>query len=169
MRTARRKDLDMRVRELMTQPVYSCSIQDHANAAAQIMWERDCGVVPVVDQGGRVVGVLTDRDLCMAAHFQNRPLTDIPIAGVMAQEVCTCLADDDVVDAERLMADRQIHRLPVVNADGSLIGILSVADLARQTKPATSRRDDPVAQLANTVSAISEPHRTAAAGSSRAH
>ena len=158
----------MRVRELMTQPVYSCSVEDHANAAAQIMWEHDCGVVPVVDQGGRVVGVLTDRDLCMAAHFQNRPLTDISVAGVMAQEVCTCRADDDVADAERLMADRQIHRLPVVSDDRSLIGILSLADVARQAKPASGRRDDPVSQLANTVSAISEPHRTAAAGS-RAH
>lgn len=158
----------MRVRELMTQPVYSCSIEDRANTAAQIMWEHDCGVVPVVDQGGRVVGVLTDRDLCMAAHFQNRPLTDIAIASVMAQQVCTCLAEDDVVEAERLMAERQIHRLPVVSNDGSLIGILSLADVARQAKGTTSgRRDDVVSQLANTVSAISEPHRQNAG--SRAH
>src|SRR5262245_29834274 len=158
----------MRVRELMTQPVYSCSIEDHANAAAQIMWEHDCGVVPVVDQGGRVVGVLTDRDLCMAAHFQNRPLTDIAINGVMAQEVCTCLADDDIERAEQLMAERQIHRLPVVSKEGSLIGILSLADVERQTRPASSRRDDPVSQLANTVSAIAEPHRPTGTGS-RAH
>jgi CBS domain-containing protein len=157
----------MRVRELMTQPVYSCSIEDRANTAAQIMWEHDCGVVPVVDQSGRVVGVLTDRDLCMAAHFQNRPLTDIAIAGVMAQEVCTCLADDDIQRAEQLMAERQIHRLPVVSDDGSLIGILSLADVARQARLASSRRDDPASQLANTVSAISEPHRTNAG--SRAH
>jgi CBS domain-containing protein len=156
----------MRVKELMTHPVYSCSVHDHANEAAQIMWERDCGVVPVVDGGGRVVGVLTDRDLCMAAHFQNRALTDIPVAGVMAQQVCTCGADDDVVDAERLMAERQIHRLPVVSGDGALIGILSLADVARQTRNTTSRqRDEAVAHLANTVTAISEPHRATAAGS----
>jgi CBS domain-containing protein len=159
----------MRVRELMTQPVYSCSVQDRANQAAQIMWEHDCGVVPVVDGGGRVVGVLTDRDLCMAVHFQNRPLTEIPVAGVMAQQVCTCTAEDDVLEAERVMADRQIHRLPVVNEQGSLIGILSLADVARQTRNAPSRqREEAVAQLANTVTAISEPHRTTAAGS-RAH
>lgn len=156
----------MRVKELMTQPVYSCSVHDHANDAAQIMWEHDCGVVPVVDGGDRVVGVLTDRDLCMAAHFQNRPLTDIPVAGVMAQQVCTCGADDDIVEAERLMAEKQIHRLPVVNTNGSLIGILSLADVARQTRTTTSRqRDEAVAHLANTVTAISEPHRPAAAGS----
>ncbi|HYN09562.1 MAG TPA: CBS domain-containing protein [Vicinamibacterales bacterium] len=156
----------MRVKELMTQPVYSCSVQDHANEAAQIMWEHDCGVVPVIDGGGRVVGVLTDRDLCMAAHFQNRTLTDIPVADVMAQQVCTCGADDDVVDAERLMAEKQIHRLPVVSASGSLIGILSLADVARQTRNTTSRqRDEAVTQLANTVTAISEPHRPTAAGS----
>lgn len=159
----------MRVRELMTQPVYSCSIHDRANSAAQIMWEHDCGVVPVVDANKRVVGVVTDRDLCMAAHFQNRPLTDIPIAGVMAQEICTCLADDDVVQAERLMADKQIHRLPVVGDDGSLIGILSLADVARQTRNTTSRqRDEAVTHLANTLTAISEPHRATAAGT-RAH
>jgi len=160
----------MRVRELMTQPVYSCSIHDRANAAAQIMWEHDCGVVPVVDANKRVVGVVTDRDLCMAVHFQNRPLTDIPIAGVMAQQVCTCLAEDDVIEAERLMAEKQIHRLPVVtDDDGSLIGILSLADVARQTRNTTSRqRDEAVTHLANTVTAISEPHRPTAAGT-RAH
>ena len=90
------------------------------------------------------------------------------VAGVMAQEVCTCRADDDVERAEQLMAERQIHRLPVVGDDGSLIGILSLADVARQTRPTSSRRDDPVSQLATTVSAISEPHRTNAGGS-RAH
>jgi CBS domain-containing protein len=153
----------------MTQPVYSCNVQDRANAAAQIMWEHDCGVVPVVDGGGRVVGVLTDRDLCMAVHFQNRPLTEIPVSGVMAHEVCTCVADDDVVDAERVMAERQIHRLPVVNEQGSLVGILSLADVARQARSAPSRQREEVAtQLANTVTAISEPHRQTAAGS-RAH
>jgi CBS domain-containing protein len=153
----------------MTQPVYSCNAEDRANSAAQIMWEHDCGVVPVVDGGGRVVGVLTDRDLCMAVHFQNRPLTEIPVAGVMAQQVCTCVADDDVADAERVMAERQIHRLPVVNEQGSLVGILSLADVARQARNTPSRqRDEAVTQLANTVTAISEPHRATAAGS-RAH
>ena len=159
----------MRVRELMTQPVYSCNVQDRANAAAQIMWEHDCGVVPVVDGGGRVVGVLTDRDLCMAVHFQNRPLTEIPVAGVMAQQVCTCICDDDVLEAERVMAERQIHRLPVVNDEGSLIGILSLADVARQARSTPGRqREEAVTQLANTVTAISEPHRATAAGT-RAH
>jgi CBS domain-containing protein len=150
----------------MTQPVHSCGIHDHANQAAQIMWEHDCGVVPVVDGGGRVVGVITDRDLCMAAHFQNRTLSDIPIAGVMAQQVCTCRADDDVLEAERQMAEKQIHRLPVINAEGALIGILSLADVARQTRNTTSRqREEAVSHLANTVTAISEPHRASAAGS----
>jgi CBS domain-containing protein len=159
----------MRVRELMTQPVYSCSIHDSANTAAQIMWEHDCGVVPVVDANHRVVGVVTDRDLCMAAYFQNKPLNDIPLAGVMAQQVCTCLAEDEVAQAERTMADKQIHRLPVVAADGSLIGILSLADVARQTRTTPSRqRDEAVTQLAQTVTAISEPHRANAAGT-RAH
>ena len=158
----------MRASEVMiAEPVVAAAGATSSEVAA-LMRVKNISVVPVVDKSGRVVGVLTDRDLCMAAHFQNRPLTDISIAGVMAQQVCTCLADDEVVDAERLMAERQIHRLPVVSNDGSLIGILSLADVARQTKPAGSRRDDPVSQLANTVSAISEPHRATAAGT-RAH
>ncbi len=111
------------------------------------MWEHDCGIVPVVDGDGRVVGVVTDRDLCMAAHFQNRPLSDIPLAGVMAQEVCTCVADDDVVQAERVMAEKQIHRLPVVTDDGSLIGILSLADVARQTRNTTGRQREEAVTL----------------------
>lgn len=156
----------MRVRELMTHPVHTCSLNDRANTAAQIMWEHDCGIVPVVDANGRVVGVVTDRDLCMAAHFQNQPLSEITLAGVMAQEVCTCVADDDVVQAERVMAEKQIHRLPVVTDDGSLIGILSLADVARQARNTPGRqREEAATLLANTVTAISEPHRPTAAGS----
>jgi CBS domain-containing protein len=133
------------------------------------MRDHAIGCLPVTDEHGRVAGVVTDRDLCMAAYFQNRPPSEIPLAGVMAQQVCTCLAEDDLVQAERIMAEKQIHRLPVVADDGSLIGILSLADVARQTRATPSRqREEAVSQLAQTVTAISEPHRTSAAGT-RAH
>ena len=64
----------MRVKELMSQPVRSCAVTDSADRAAQIMWEGDCGAVPVLDDDRRLVGVVTNRDICMAAFFPRHSL-----------------------------------------------------------------------------------------------
>jgi CBS domain-containing protein len=121
----------MQVKELMTATPMSCDVDTTANDAARVMWECDCGVVPVVNREGRTVGVVTDRDICMAAYFQGRPLIEIPIADVMSRDLCAIQADADLADAERLMQQRQIRRLPVVADGGSLVGILSLSDVAQ--------------------------------------
>jgi CBS domain-containing protein len=148
-----------KVSDLMTQPVRSCSIHDAAVTPASLMWEHDCGMVPVVDDDGRLAGVVTDRDICMAAYLQGRPLSDIPIDTFMAPHVATCRPDDEVVWAEHLMSLRQVHRLPVVDNSGRPVGVLSLGDLARVAPVPMARRPgtDLGSDLLQTMAAISQP------------
>jgi CBS domain-containing protein len=151
----------MKVEELMTTEVGSCRPYDDAGEAAKIMWERDCGAVPVVDQDGRVVAVLTDRDICMAAFTQGRTLADIRVSSAMSRRLWTARADDDVKDAEKTMKAHQVRRLPVVDAEGRLLGILSLSDLARQAMSAkrsrTKKKEVAVGDVGETLGAISTP------------
>ncbi len=149
----------MRVKDLMTQPASTCNVRDTANIAAKMMWEHDCGIVPVVDDDGKLVGVVTDRDICMAAYFQGRRLAEIPIEAFMTREPSSCQADDAVPDAQRLMTDRQIHRVPVIDPQGMPIGILSLSDLAREVVRTGNGKHhgEPGDALLHTVAAISKP------------
>jgi len=155
----------MEVRTLMTSDPNCCVIDQSANDAARIMWERDCGVVPVLDEQGKVAGVVTDRDICMAAYFQGEPLSRISLADIMSREPCCCSPSDDVADAERMMRERQIRRLPVVDEAGTLVGMLSLGDVAQTVKSngngAPKRRANGAAEtdqeLLATVAAVSTP------------
>jgi CBS domain-containing protein len=123
----------MRVEQLMTRNVESCGPHDSLDCAARLMWEHDCGVVPVVNgDGAQVVGMLTDRDVCMAAYTQGRPLREIPVSTAMSQRLCSCRATDNVAVALKVMETNQVRRLPVLDADDHLIGMLSLADLGRE-------------------------------------
>jgi len=149
----------MRVKDLMTQPPCTCNIHHTASDAAKLMWEHDCGIIPVVDNDGRLAGVVTDRDICMAAYFQGRPLTEIAIEAFMTRELSSCHADDSLPHAQQLMTDRQIHRVPVVDQQGAPIGILSLSDLAREVVRSGNGKHagDPSDTLLHTVAAISRP------------
>jgi CBS domain-containing protein len=125
----------MRVEQLMTRTVKSCTPGDCLERAAGIMWDNDCGALPVVaddGQDGRVVGMLTDRDVCMAAYTQGRALRDITVASAMSQQLCSCRVTDAVSVALKVMETNQIRRLPVLDADERLVGVLSFADLWRE-------------------------------------
>jgi CBS-domain-containing membrane protein len=149
----------MRVKELMSQPVRSCAVTDSADRAAQMMWEGDCGAVPVLDDDRKLVGVVTDRDICMAAFFHGTPLRDIAITDVMSKTVFACKPDDDVAEAEEVMSVRQVRRLPVVTDDGTPVGMLSVSDVVQQVKPASKFQKAASApdECLRTLAAISEP------------
>lgn len=126
----------MKVEQLMTRTVRCCRANEPLNHAAHIMWEHYCGVVPVVapsDGGSRVIGMLTDRDICMAAYTQGRALTDIPIASAMWKQVFSCRPSDDIAVAIKVMQANQAHRLPVLDEEERLVGLLSLSDLARET------------------------------------
>lgn len=123
-------DGQLRVRDVMADTVATCSPDEPVNAAARLMWEHDCGAVPVLEDG-KLVGIITDRDICMAAYTQGRPLTAICIRDVMARHVQACRADDTLERAASLMADARVRRLPVLDAEGRLAGIIAMADIAR--------------------------------------
>ena len=122
----------MKVRDVMTTEVGYCQSDAPLAQAADIMWQRDCGVVPVTDENQRVVGMITDRDICFAVVTKNRLASEIKISEVISQnKVQSCAPGDAVEDALKTMKRHQIRRLPVVNKEGVLVGILALADLIR--------------------------------------
>jgi CBS domain-containing protein len=147
----------MHIKELMSQPAITCTERDHLDVPARLMWEYDCGVIPVVDDDGRLCGVVTDRDICMAAYTNGQPLHAIPVTRAMATEVMACHPDDAVEHAEQLMRDAQIRRVPIIDADGRPQGIVSVNDIARAT--ARGKKSSIDRELVSTMAAICEPRR----------
>lgn len=143
----------MLVRQLMSRHPKACSPEDSLAAAARVLWEQDVGAVPVVS-GARIVGMITDRDICMAAYIQGRPLHELRVAGAMSKELHVAHPDDSVDDAMRTMRERQVRRLPVVGDDGAVQGLLTIADLTRHA----AFGDDDVAQaVVGTLAAIAGP------------
>jgi len=119
----------MRVEEIMTKDVSSCAPATNAAAAAEIMWNKNCGSLPIVEDGGRVVGMVTDRDLFIALGTRNERAGDLQVGEIMNHDVSLCAPDDDIRVALTTMATKQVHRLPVVDRDGALQGILSIDDV----------------------------------------
>jgi CBS domain-containing protein len=148
----------MKVEEVMSVDLETCRPEDTLNRAAQIMWEHDCGVVPVVDAESRVVGMVTDRDICMAAYTQGRSLSEISVSNACSRDVRTCELSDTVEMAESIMREAQIRRIPVVDAERKLYGIVSLADLA-QCLEIPGRKVDGLSyqSVASTLAAISQP------------
>jgi CBS domain-containing protein len=122
----------MKVKELMTSEAKSCNVFTTLNGAAQIMWDNDCGFVPIADNEGRVIGVITDRDICMAAYLQGAALTGAPVTSAMSKQVFSCRPDDDVSTAEEIMREKQVRRLTVLDSQNRLVGIISLNDIARE-------------------------------------
>ncbi|HSQ67308.1 MAG TPA: CBS domain-containing protein [Polyangiaceae bacterium] len=149
----------MNISEVMTRNVRSCSAGDHLDYAARLMWENDCGCVPVVDGEGRVTAMLTDRDICMAAYTQNQPLSQIPVSTASSRGVFFARAGDSVETAERLMQMKQVRRIPIVDDDQHLVGILSLNDLARAQHSFGRKAHNGLStdSIADTIAAIGEP------------
>jgi CBS domain-containing protein len=126
----------MNVLDAMTRDPKSCRPEDDVAFAAKVMWDHDCGCVPVVDGENRLVGIVTDRDVCMAALMSGRPLYEIRVTSVMARDVVACKPNDRLSDAQVLMRRSKIRRLPVTDRDGRLLGILSLHDIARVAEAA---------------------------------
>jgi CBS domain-containing protein len=121
----------MKVSELMIQDVATVRLTDTLEQAAHLMWDRDIGCLPVVDGTGRLLGILTDRDVCMSAYARGEPLRAIPVTVAMASRVYSCGADDELVDVEATMARQRVRRVPVLEESGRVIGILSLDDIAQ--------------------------------------
>lgn len=130
----------MRVKELMSKNAKVCTLTDSLSAAARLMWENDCGILPVVVEGGKVVGLITDRDICMAATLKNRNLSNIAVEDVISGKVFACKPEDDVHSALKTMRENNVRRLPVVAADGTLEGILSMNDVVLKAEEVKEKK-----------------------------
>jgi CBS domain-containing protein len=151
----------MRVEQIMARPVQYCGPNDTLAWAAQLMWHHDCGCLPVCAPDGpaRVVGIITDRDICMCALFNNAPLADLRVSEAMAKQVKVCTAGDSLADAEAIMRAGQIRRLPVVDTGGALVGMISIADLAQEAARswAATTKEVTETEIGNTLAAICRP------------
>lgn len=122
----------MKVRDLQTSDVRAVNPDTNLAVAAQIMWDCDCGAVPVVEENRSLIGMITDRDICIAAATRSTVPSDIKVRDVMSTEqVYSCRPDDDVRTALRTMATYRVRRLPVTDAGARLVGIISLNDVVR--------------------------------------
>jgi CBS domain-containing protein len=144
------------VGELMTTDVGSCRADAVLERCAQIMWERACGCVPIVDHDDRPISLITDRDICMAAYIQGKPLASISVASVMSKRLFIVNVRDSVAFAAGIMRRHCVRRLPVVDKLGILVGILSIDDIAVRGHIGPLLGQDPLAPqtIAGTVAAL---------------
>ncbi len=119
----------MKVEDMMTSPVQYCAPETNVAAAAAMMWDSDCGMLPVVNSEGKVIGVITDRDICMAVATKGRLASEITVWETITGQLHTCAAHENIRHALATMANRRVRRLPVVDADGRLQGVLSMNDI----------------------------------------
>jgi CBS domain-containing protein len=156
----------MKVRTLMSTDIETCQPTTSLTDAALIMWRRDCGVVPVVDPAdGSPVGIITDRDICIATATRHQSPDEIEVRQVMADKMFTCRPDEDVHDALATMRRNKVRRLPVVDARGALAGLLSLNDVVRRAEPAGKKGATGVAneEVVGAFKAVCERRLDAAA------
>jgi len=151
----------MLVAELMTRNTTSIRVDQTLAEAAQSMWDRDCGALPVLlEDGSRVIGMITDRDICMATWSRNCAPSALRVVDAMSQSLVHCSERDSIASAEALMQSKQIRRLPVVDDQARLVGVLSLADIARATQSARLPTNPGGDGIAKTLAGICKAHVT---------
>jgi CBS domain-containing protein len=152
----------MEIIEIMVSQVFTCRPSDSLAAAAGLMWDHDVGCAPVVDDDERIVGMITDRDICMAAYTRGLPLSQIEVASAMSSSVLACSSRQTLVEAENIMRLGRVRRTPVIDDAGRLVGIISLNDLAREAmrQRGKKQRELGVEEVAATLAVVSEPRRT---------
>lgn len=121
-----------RCREIMTKSVRTASPEMSVRDVAALMREGDMGAVPVVD-AGKLIGIITDRDIVVRVVAEGKE-SSTPVAEAMTTKLFTVKPDDFVFEAIRLMGDKQVRRVPVINEAGELAGIIAMADIALETE-----------------------------------
>lgn len=132
-----RKAAHLRVQDVMTPNVRSCSPDTTLSVAAAIMWEGDCGVLPVVENG-KLAGIITDRDICIALGTQDRLPHTVPVRDAETTAVMTCTPEDELRHALQIMRHHKVRRVPVVDAEQHLRGIVSLNDIVLRADGAHS-------------------------------
>ncbi|MCB9833765.1 MAG: CBS domain-containing protein [Planctomycetes bacterium] len=121
----------MRVRDIMKPRIYTCPGSASLGDAARIMAEHACGILPIVEpKSHRLLGVITDRDICLGALAGQERLDAIPVRSAFSWRLVTCREDDDILTVCRAMSENGVRRLPVTDRRGILVGLVSLDDLA---------------------------------------
>ena len=143
----------MQAQELMTRDPACCTPDDPAQKAAELMSQHDCGAIPVVEdeQSRHLCGMITDRDIAVRGVARGRG-ADTRVSDLMTHDVECCSIDADVTEVERVMTERQVRRVPIIDADGELVGIIAQADLARSS-------DVDEEEVGDVIERISKPGR----------
>lgn len=113
----------------MTLDVGFCGLEDSLAKAAEIMWQKDCGIVPIVDAENRVVGMITDRDIAIAAATRNLKPSEIKSKEMIFREIAACEMNNNVKKVLKKMRRNRVKRLPVTSEKGELLGIISISDI----------------------------------------
>lgn len=149
----------LRVEDVMTHNPECSHADDDLATVANVMWDLDVGCVPIVGDGHRIAGMITDRDVAMAAFLNGKPLHELRVADVMAKTIVTARVGDRLRSVQELMQKSKIRRVPVVDGDKKLVGIVSLHDLVRAAKKERRRLfpDVRMKDIATTLAEISEP------------
>lgn len=137
----------MKCSDVMTKNPKACAATDTVQQAAQLMKSEDVGPIPIVGDNGKLEGIITDRDIVLKVVAEGRDAKTTKLADVMTTDLISCTVDGDIEEMLDLMEDNQIRRIPVVDATGRLVGIVSQADIA-------TRLDEPdkTAELVEDIS-----------------
>jgi len=151
----------MHVEDIMERVVATCDTRANLQDIARVMWEHDCGCVPVVNGAGLVMGLVTDRDIAMAAYTTGKRLADIPVMDVMSHHVHACEPGVSVEIAHQLMRNAKIRRLPVIDQRGKLVGLLTLSDILRaaQSERTAAAAESMTSDVIDTIDAASTHHR----------
>jgi CBS domain-containing protein len=156
----------MKIDAIMSRPARSCGPDTNLGSVVETMWTYDCGIVPVVNERGEAIGVVTDRDVCIALGTRDVPASSLVARNVMTQPVIGCAPADDCVAALLTMEERHVRRLPVLGIGDVLLGIVSIDDIVRWAAraPASDPLRSMVLQVLAGVETPARPVRTLVAG-----
>ena len=141
----------MKVKKAMTRNIGTCKANESLAHAVGIMWQKDCGVVPIVNEENAAIGIITDRDVSVAVAARNRTASEIMIGDVINGKPISCSQEDSVKSALKKMRKHKVKRLPVLEKNGTLVGVITIADLLRLKKKSLKK------SLIKTLEAISKP------------
>jgi CBS domain-containing protein len=147
----------VKVKDVCSSSAATCGPDTNLAEIVRIMWDMDCGCVPVVDENGKVLGMITDRDICIALATRHRLAREVLAREVITGIVSFCCPDDEIGAALKTMESARVRRLPVVDEEGAIVGILSLSDLIRKAgKGRSAVAPEP---LLRTLKSILQPGR----------
>ena len=146
----------MKIKDIMTTDVRTCSPGTNLAAAAALMLDGDCGILPVMDEG-KLVGVVTDRDMYIALATRNTPASQVTVGEVARRQAWTCGPDDEVHAALETMKVQRVRRLPVEGFNGSVLGIVSMNDILLAAGARKAIRTDEVVDTLQGICAHHHP------------